>query len=286
MQSYELLDFGNEQRLEQWAKYRLVRPDPTAKGQPRHPEMWSEADAVYKGEKGIGNWELGVGNRESGVGMPDKWNVAFDDIELIVRLTPYKHTGVFPEQLQNWRWAREKGSERSLNILSLFAYTGGATVALAKDGHMVTHVDASKPTVEWAKENAALNQIPSDRIRWITDDAPTFVSREIKREKTYDAIIIDPPAYGHGPSGKTWRVQRDLAPLLESCVSLLSDAPCFLILNGYAQNDTPQSFHRLLSGIFHTKRPELKPKIESEELLLQSQDGRTLSTGIVARCAF
>lgn len=278
---YALLDFGNGTRHEQWGPYSLLRPDPTALGAPAFPENWAKADAIYKGEKGKGEWETKTP-------LPEHWSTEFDDLKLVTRLTPYKHTGVFPEQAQNWRQARAfaKKANRPLNILNLFAYTGAATVALAKDGHFVTHVDASKPAIAWAKENAVLNELPADRTRWILEDAPTFVARELKRGKKYDGIILDPPAYGHGTAGKTWRMERDLAPLLENCCLLLSEKPAFLILNGYAKHDTPDSFRRLLTGILLTKTKLKNFDIDQGELVLTSLDGRVLSTGIVARCEF
>lgn len=282
MTDYALLDFSHGERLEQWGPYRLRRPDPTTAGAVQErPELWESADASFRGEKGKGEWI-----RRTAV--PESWPVTFGDIKLYVRLAPYKHTGVFPEQQENWHWARAEAKKlnRPLTILNLFAYTGGATVALAKDGHFVTHVDSSKPSIGWAKENALLNNIGSDRIRWILDDAPTFVAKEAKRGKTYDAIILDPPAYGHGTAGKTWRVERDLAPLLEQCCSLLSASPSFMILNGYAQHDTPESFHRLLSAIVHAKTSQKNFSLFARELLLKTDDGRTLETGIVARCGF
>ena len=220
--------------------------------------------------------------------MPEHWPVVFGDLTLCVRLAPYKHTGVFPEQRQNWDWARAqgRGRDRPMNVLNLFAYTGGASIALAKDGHFVTHVDASKPAIGWAKENAILNAIPSDRIRWILEDAPLFASRERKRGKRYDAIILDPPAFGHSPSGKTWRMERDLGPLLEDCCALLSDEPAFLLLNGYAQQDTPESFRRLLTAIIYSKAVHTEHHIDTGDLLLTAKDGRPLSTGSIARCTF
>lgn len=278
---YSLLDFGQGIRLEQWGPHRLIRPDPTAVGAMTNPELWTSADATYEGEKGKGSWF-----RKNT--LPESWTIDSDDIKLRIRLAPYKHTGAFPEQEQNWRWMRmiAKKSGPPLTILNLFAYTGGASVALAKDGHFVTHVDASKPAITWAKENAVLNAIPETGIRWIFDDAPTFVARERKRGKKYDAILLDPPAFGHSPSGKTWRVERDLAPLLEDCCTLLSEHPSFLLLNGYAHGDTPDSFRRLLTGVIKKQRPELKFDIQTGDLKLKSVDGRTLSTGTVARCGF
>lgn len=279
---YSLIDFGNGFRLEQWGQYRLSRPDPTTVGAaPQKPDMWDDADAVYEGEKGKGQW---ICKKP----VSEHWPVQFSDLILTVRLSPYKHTGVFPEQEQNWLWTRKHATKsgKQLKVLNLFAYTGGASIALAKDGHSVTHVDSSKPAIGGAKENAELNQIAGDRIRWILEDAPTFVQKEVKRGKTYDGIILDPPAYGHGTSGKTWRVERDLSPLLEQCALLLSDSPCFIVLNGYAQNDTPESFRRLISGILLTKTAFKKFTVQSEPLLLTSEDGRTLETGIVTRVAF
>ncbi len=281
MDAYSLLDFGNALRLEQWGPYRLVRPDPTAEGGPTRPELWASADAIYTGEKGKGAWVQPHP-------LPEHWPVAFDDVQMAVRLAPYKHTGVFPEQLRNWRWMREqaKKTARPLSVLNLFAYTGGATVALARDGHKVTHVDAARPTIGWAKENAALNHLPSDAVRWILEDAAVFVEREVKRGKTYDGIILDPPAFGHSPTGKTWRVERDLAPLLEQCAMILHDQPAFIVLNGYARHDTPESFRRLLSGVLLAKTSLKNFKIDARELILEAEDGRILSTGAVARCAF
>lgn len=278
--TYVLLDFGNGQRLEQWGPYRLIRPDPTAVGAPAHPDLWQSADAVYEGEKGKGAWKTSHD-------FPVEWPVQFDDLILSIRLAPYKHTGVFPEQLDNWRFARSLGTKsgEALTVLNLFAYTGGATMALAKNGHFVTHVDASKPAIGWAKDNAARNQIRADRIRWMLEDAPLFAARERKRGKRYDAIILDPPAFGHSPSGKTWRVERDLPPLLEDCAALLSDHPAFLILNGYARNAGPAGTAALLRNILskHVKTP---CEIEAKELALETQDGRSLSTGIVVRVSF
>ncbi len=280
LKTYTLLDFGNGKRLEQWGPFRLIRPDPTANGIPDQAELWHTADAVYEGEKGKGSWDVS-GN------LPSEWPVAFDDLELSVRLAPYKHTGVFPEQLDNWRFARlqAKQSGRSLTILNLFAYTGGATMALAKNGNFVTHVDASKPTIGWAKDNAALNRIPADRIRWMLEDAPLFAARERKRGKHYDAIILDPPAFGHSPSGKTWRVERDLPPLLVDCAALLSDQPAFVILNGYARNAGTASTAKLLTDILE-KNVKSTCTIDAKELVLRAQDDRLLSTGIVVRVVF
>lgn len=279
--TYSLLDFGGGKRLEQWGPYRLTRPDPTAVGLPGSPDLWPFSDAVYEGEKGKGDWKLLSP-------MSEQWTTDVDDLHLRIRLAPYKHTGVFPEQQQNWNWARSqaKKSGRPLNVLNLFAYTGGATMALAKDGHFVTHVDASKPAIAWAKENAELNAIAPTGIRWMLEDAAIFAGRERKRGKRYDAIVLDPPAFGHSPAGKTWRVERDLAPLLEDCAALLSDTPSFIVLNGYAHGDTPDSFRRLLTGVLKGANAKRAFTIDAKELTLAAANGKKLSTGIVARCAF
>jgi 23S rRNA (cytosine1962-C5)-methyltransferase len=279
--TYQLLDFGDGRRLEQWGPYRLDRPDPTAGGNVRHRELWVSADAVYQGEKGKGEWV----KRKV---IPQDWPVDFDDLRLSVSLAPYKHTGVFPEQQENWRWARQqaKAAGRRLNILNLFAYTGGATIALAKDGHVVTHVDASKPAIAWAKRNATLNDLASDTTRWILEDAPKFVARELRRGKSYDGIILDPPAFGHSPTGKTWRIERDLAPLLKDCCALLSTTPLFILINSYAQQESAQSFRRLLMQILSPHLAGRVFSLHTSDLHLSSEDHRTLSTGVVARCTF
>jgi 23S rRNA (cytosine1962-C5)-methyltransferase len=204
-----------------------------------------------------------------------------------VRLAPYKHTGVFPEQRENWRWVREvlgrwRGEERPA-VLNLFAYSGGATVAAARAGAFVTHVDASRPAIGWAKENAELNGLAGDSVRWMLDDAPAFAARERRRGKRYEGIILDPPAFGHSPSGRAWRVERDLGPLLEECCGLLSERAAFLVLNGYARNETAEGLRGLLTGVFRGIR---RVEVEARELVLVAADGRALSTGVVGRCDF
>ncbi len=275
--TYKLLDFGFGKRLEQWGLFRLVRPDPTAIGTPSNQELWKSADAVYEGEKGKGEWKKGKD-------LPEHWPVTFDDISLCVRLAPYKHTGVFPEQMENWAWIR-RHAPRKLTVLNLFAYTGGATMSLAKDGHRVTHVDSSKPAIGWAKENASLNHLAADDVRWIFDDAADFVRKEVKRGKTYDAIVLDPPAFGHSPTGKAWRAERDLPPLLALCAQLLSANPAFIVLNGYAAQAMPYHLKKLFEETF-AHASLVMGSVETKELCLTTQDGRSLSTGVVARCVF
>ena len=277
--TYALLDFGDGSRLEQWGPYRLIRPDPTAVGAPLTPAAWTDADVRYEGLKGQGQWRARAT-------VPAQWPVTFDDLQLWARLTPYKHTGIFPEQQQNWRWARSIARSEPLDILSLFAYSGAMTVALARDGHHVTHVDASQPALNWARDNALLNGVPADRVRWIRDDAARFAARELRRGRRYGAVILDPPAYGHGPGGRPWRVARDLAPLLSDCAALLADRPAFLLLNGYATQTTAANLSALCSAALQSARVRRACRIDSRELHLQAATGAALSTGVVARCSF
>ena len=203
---YRLLDAGRGERLEQWGPYRLRRPDPRAgMGRALPAEQWSQIHAQYLGEAGHGHWERLIPD------LPERWTIAHGGITLVVKLAPFKHTGVFPEQADHWRWMAAVSADRPLRVLNLFAYTGGATMALARAGHHVTHVDASKPALTWARENAAANQLAPDAIRWIQDDALTFVRRELRRGKSYDAAILDPPAFGRTPDGRVIWTRRCLA---------------------------------------------------------------------------
>ncbi len=284
---YQLLDTGDGYRLEQWGSVRLQRPDPQIIwGKSLPNSEWDKANSVF-----IGSGERGKWSKKSTV--PDKWEVYFrPDIKLVAKLTPFKHTGIFAEQAANWEWmmkivtqASQEG--RQLKILNLFAYTGGATMVLTRLGHKVTHVDASKPSISWAKENQLANKFSEDSIRWILDDAAKFAEREIKRGEAYDGIIMDPPAFGHSPSGKTWKFNRDLPKLLENCVNLLSHDAQFLLINGYATNSSALS----LKNILEDKIASKNGTIDYGELCLEhkiktaSNDagGRMISTGIFAR---
>ncbi len=283
---YELLDSGDGARLEQWGNIRLKRPDPQVIWEPSLPlKEWDLANAEF-----IGSGERGKWQKKSIV--PEKWEVYFrPDIKLVAKLTPFKHTGIFAEQAANWEWMTEiaglsSGSTTGpLNILNLFAYTGGASMVLTRLGHKVTHVDASKPAIAWAKENQHANRFDPESIRWILDDAAKFVQRELNRGATYDGIIMDPPAFGHSPTGKTWKFNRDLPSLLENCVGLLSPNAKFLLINGYATNSSAISLGNILEDAM-AKRSDLNnpdSKIEFGELCLQQKTGRKISTGIFAR---
>ena len=234
---FELLDTGDGSRLERWGNIRLKRPDPQVIWQPSlSPAEWENINAEFEGSGERGRWKRKPG-------MPEKWDVYFrPDIKMVAKLTPFKHTGIFAEQAANWEWMTDAtAGSPPLKILNLFAYTGGATMVLTRHGHAVTHVDASKPAIGWAKENQVANKFDSESIRWILDDAAKFVQRELNRGETYDGIIMDPPAFGHSPSGKTWKFNRDLPKLLEQSIALLSDNAKFLLINGYATNSSALS---------------------------------------------
>lgn len=285
---FQLLDSGYGFRLEQWGKVILSRPDPQIIWQPSLPKSeWDKAWATFKPGIGDdkGHWEI----KKS---LPNPWIIKYQNTNFLLKLSPFKHTGIFAEQAANWEWMlnriqntefrklTEKPIQNSkVKILNLFAYTGGATTVLAKSGCQVTHVDASKPAISWANENYKLNNLSKDSVRWILDDAVKFVKREIKRNVKYDGIIMDPPAFGHTPSGKTWKFNYNLPELLSDCIQLLSPTAKFLIINGYATNSSALALYNLLED--NTKH--LKGSIEAGELCLKQKNERLLSTGIFAR---
>ncbi len=271
---YQLLDSGDGYRLEQWGNIRLQRPDPQIIWSKTLPTRdWDKANAVFLGAGERGKWQ-----KKSKV--PEKWEVYFrPDIKLLAKLTPFKHTGIFAEQAANWEWMINTLSPftkqgRSLKILNLFAYTGGATMVLTRLGHKVTHVDASKPSITWAKENQFINKFNPDSIRWILDDAAKFAERELKRGEKYDGIIMDPPAFGHSPTGKTWKFNRDIPKLLETCVNLLSEGAKFLLINGYATNSSSLS----LNNILEDKISSRGGKIEFGEICLEHDFSNKIKT--------
>ncbi len=277
---FALLDTGNGYRLEQWGKFRLARPDPQIIWEPSLPvSEWEKANAKFDGKSEKHPWKTNSS-------FPATWEINFKSAKLKARLTPFKHTGIFAEQSANWDWMEQVLSPTKLaqqcSVLNLFAYTGAASVILSQAGHFVTHVDASKPAIGWAKENQKINKLGVNSIRWILDDAAKFVQRELKRGKTYDGILMDPPAFGHSPTGKTWKFNKDLPPLLRDCIKLLSPQPKFLLINGYATNSSAISLNNILEDSL-SGRPELKGKIEYGELCLKQKNQRTISTGIFAR---
>lgn len=291
---FELLDTGDGFRLERWGDVVLARPDPQIIWQKSLPETeWSKAWATFVSGS---NEEKGKWNFKQP--MPKLWTVSFNDIKFLLKLSPFKHTGLFAEQAANWEWMTgklakskvesykvtsgnisDKIQNSKFKILNLFAYTGGATMVLAKTGCQVTHVDASKPAITWANENYKLNKLPKESVRWILDDAVKFVSREVRRGTKYDGIIMDPPAFGHSPDGKTWKFNNDLPGLLKSCIKLLSPDAKFFLINGYATNSSALALNNLLEDATR----DLAGKIEFGELCLKQKNQRLISTGIFAR---
>ena len=227
---YELLDCSGGERLERWGNVVLIRPDPQVIwNTPKEHPLWHRADARYvRSKEGGGHWEC---RRQ----LPEAWNINYKDLQFKISPTGFKHTGLFPEQAVNWDMMREKitGAGRSIKVLNLFAYTGGATLAAASAGASVCHVDAAKGMVHWARENAELSSLAERPIRWIVDDCAKFVEREIRRENTYDAIIMDPPSYGRGPGGEVWKLEDQIYDLVKLCTGVLSDEPLFFLLNSY-----------------------------------------------------
>ena len=227
---YELLDCSGGERLERWGNVVLIRPDPQVIwNTPKEHPLWHRADARYiRSKEGGGHWEC---RRQ----LPEAWNINYKDLQFKISPTGFKHTGLFPEQAVNWDMMREKitGAGRSVKVLNLFAYTGGATLAAASAGASVCHVDAAKGMVHWARENAELSSLAERPIRWIVDDCAKFVEREIRRGNTYDAIIMDPPSYGRGPGGEVWKLEDQIYDLVKLCTGVLSDEPLFFLLNSY-----------------------------------------------------
>ncbi|MGA2911407.1 MAG: class I SAM-dependent methyltransferase [Candidatus Levyibacteriota bacterium] len=270
-QDYELLDSGNGLRLERFGQYIISKPDPQAIWQPHlSPVEWDKADAKYL-ESG---WSQN--------NLPEKWPLAFQNIKFYAKLTPFKHTGVFPEQVLNWEFIEDKISkaQKPVNLLNLFGYTGIASLVAAKAGAKVTHVDGSKPSITWARENQTLSGLLDKPIRWILDDATEFTAREARRDNVYDAIITDPPVYGHGPNGETWDFNQSFPKLLENCKKILSPNPVFVIVNAYAISSSSLMLVNTMEDYLGLN----KENIEYGELALeQKSNGRLLSTGLFAR---
>lgn len=233
---YELIDADNGERLERWGNIILIRPDPTVMWQTsKKDKRWFDAHAVYhRSNSGGGYWETLKK-------VPDVWNIKYQDLEFRLKPMGFKHTGLFPEQAVNWALAMDliKNSNRKIKVLNLFAYTGGATVACLKAGAEVTHVDASKGMVQWAKENAVVSGVGDSPVRWLVDDCLKFVKREIRRGNKYDAIIMDPPSYGRGPGGEIWKLEQQISELLLETGKLFSDKPLFFFLNSYTTGLSP-----------------------------------------------
>ncbi len=286
---YEVLETSGGEKLERWGEYNLVRPDPQVIwNTPHNHKGWKHKNGHYhRSEKGGGQWEF--------FDLPEEWTIQYELPEgvakapLCFHLKPFsfKHTGLFPEQAVNWDWfssliynARRKNPEKQIKVLNLFAYTGGATVSAAAAGAFVTHVDASKGMVNWAKENAADSQIPGDRIRWLVDDCGKFVEREIRRGNKYDAIIMDPPSYGRGPKGEIWKIEESVYPFIELCTQLLSEDALFFLVNSYTTGLQPAVLTHMLSTAIVQKRGGF---VSSSEIGLGESGGLVLPCGASGR---
>ncbi len=242
---YELIDADSGERLERWGDIILIRPDPQIiwSGN-RTDKRWNNPHAVYhRSQSGGGYWEQ-LRN------VPDVWTIGFEDLTFNLKPMGFKHTGLFPEQAVNWQLARKliEEQKREISVLNLFAYTGGATVACLKSGAKVTHVDASKGMVGWAKENAQKSGVADKNVRWLVDDCLKFVKREIRRGNHYDAIIMDPPSYGRGPTGEIWKLEQNISELLTETGKLLSDDAVFFFLNSYTGGLSPTILNYMLKS--------------------------------------
>ena len=236
---YALLDAGNGEKLERWGDVVLLRPDPQAvwpMGEIRTPHAH-----YIRSSTGGGHWEY---ERQ----LPESWNIRYRDLTFVVRPTGFKHTGLFPEQAVNWDWMRSKLRNRpNAKVLNLFAYTGGATCACAKEQAQVVHVDAAKGMLAWAKDNLAASGLSDAPVRFLADDAMKFVLREQRRGNRYDGILMDPPSYGRGPDGEMWKIEQDIYPLVEAAAKLLSDEPLFFLINSYTTGLAPTVIQNVLS---------------------------------------
>ena len=267
---YEVIDTSEGEKLERWGKYTLVRPDPQVIwNTPKTDRRWRSYDGRYaRSNTGGGQW--------SEKRLPERWQVQYGPLTFNVKPMNFKHTGIFPEQAVNWDFSMDqiKKAGRPVSVLNLFAYTGGATLAAAAAGASVCHVDAAKGMVAWARENAKSSGLENAPIRWIIDDCAKFVEREMKRGRRYDAIIMDPPSYGRGPSGEIWKLEKDLYPFLQLVTGVLSDDPLFVIINSYTTGLAPSVLGYMLDTLVtrkyggHTECQELGLPVTNSGLTL------------------
>ncbi len=274
---YELIDTANGERLERWGDITLIRPDPQIiwKNTGEASE-WQSAHARYiRSDKGGGAWEF---RRK----LPESWKISYKNLRFMVKPTGFKHTGLFPEQAVNWDYCAEliRGANRPINVLNLFAYTGGATLACAAAGASVCHCDAVKGMVDWARTNAKLSGLEDKPIRWIVDDANKFIGREIRRGTKYDGVILDPPSYGRGTNGEMWKLEDSIFELMTNITALLSDKPLFVLLNSYTTGLSPSVMSYLMQM---TVGRRFNIDVSSEEIGLPvMQTGMALPCGSTA----
>lgn len=274
---YELIDCSDGERLERWGKYILIRPDPQVIwSTPKTNGLWYNADARYlRSSSGGGSWNVYKK-------LPDVWQIGYSDLRFNIKPMGFKHTGIFPEQAVNWDKTADiiKKAGREVKMLNLFAYTGGATVSAMNAGAAVTHVDASKGMVQWAKENAETSGVASRPVRWLVDDCKKFVEREIRRGNKYDIIIMDPPSYGRGPGGEVWKLENEVYSLCELCAGLLSDDALLFLINSYTTGLSPSVMSYILASLI---KPVHGGNVYADEIGLPvTQSGLILPSGASA----
>lgn len=275
---YKILDMANGQKLERWGNVILSRPDPQIIWKDKSfPDKWKLVNATYNRSKsGGGSWEY---NKQ----IPKNWQIKYKNLTFNIKPMGFKHTGIFPEQAVNWDWMMEKIAKfkREIKVLNLFAYTGGATVACLSMGASVCHVDSSKGMVSWAKENVVSSGLEDKKIRYIVDDVNKFVSREIRRNNKYDAIIMDPPSYGRGANGEVWQFENNIYDLVQLCTKVLSDNPLFFLINSYTTGISSTVLENILNL---TVAKNHIGKITSGEIGLPMENSKLiLPCGIYAR---
>lgn len=260
---YELLDSGNNTKLERYGKFVLSRPDPQS--------LWPTD---------LKNWKFDAEFKDDWNKTIEPWVIDFGGLKLQIKLSPFKHTGLFPEQIVNWQWMEEVlRDKKNVKVLNLFGYTGGASLICAKAGAEVTHVDASKSAITWANENAKLSGLEEKPIRWILDDALAFVKKEVRRGAKYDAIVMDPPSFGRGAKGEVWKIEEGFLDLMNDCFKLLSENPLFFVLNGYSAGYSAIAYEENLKPLVDRFGGE----VESGELAIRDSHNHLLPCGIVAR---
>ena len=275
---YELIDCSDGERLERWGKYILIRPDPQVIwSTPKTNGLWYNADARYiRSSSGGGSWDVYKK-------LPDVWQIGYSELKFNIKPMGFKHTGIFPEQAVNWDMTARviyDAHRTDIKMLNLFAYTGGATVSAMNAGAAVTHVDASKGMVQWAKENAESSGMSDRPVRWLVDDCKKFVEREIRRGNKYDIIIMDPPSYGRGPGGEVWKLENEVYSLCELCAKLLSDDALLFLINSYTTGLSPSVMSYILGSLIV---PQHGGKVSADEIGLPVTDsGLVLPSGASA----